>query len=84
MDSVAKTDQLQENTREKTTAIDDLPAWAQDAWTEAYHRIENTLATKALWNRVFTDADRRTCGGDVAAAWAKGTTSGLWCTARGT
>lgn len=68
----------------KPTAINDLPAWAQDAWTEAFGRVENTLAAKALWNRVFTDADRRKCGGDLATAWAKGNTSGLWCNARGT
>jgi hypothetical protein len=68
----------------KPTAATDIPTWAREAWNEAHGRVENTLAAKALWTRVFTDADRRKCGGDLAAAWAKGNTSGLWCTARGT
>lgn len=63
-----------------------VPDWVRDELQKAYGRVQNLTAAERLWNRVFTDDDRRKCGGNLAKAWtpATGLTVGLYCTARGT
>jgi hypothetical protein len=63
-----------------------LPEWARSELEKAYHRVQNLTAARQLWDRVFTEKDRRKCGGTLARAWTPETalTVGMYCTARGT
>ena len=63
-----------------------MPEWVRDELEKAYHRIQNLTAARRLWDRVFTEKERRKCGGTLAAAWTAdtGLTVGMYCTARDT
>ena len=63
-----------------------VPDWVQQELEKAYHRVQNIPAARRLWDRVFTEKDRRKCGGTITNAWTpqNGLTIGMYCTARGT
>ncbi len=63
-----------------------VPDWVQEELEKAYRRVQNLTAAQRLWDRVFTEKDRRKCGGTLARAWTPETalTVGMYCTARGT
>ena len=63
-----------------------VPDWARDELEKACQRVQNLTAAQRLWDRVFTEKDRRRCGGTLAAAWTAdtGLTVEMYCTARDT
>jgi hypothetical protein len=63
----------------------ELPAWVVERLTEAFHRVQNMVAGRKLWQERFTAADHARFSESWPEVWEKNQgTIGLWCRARGT
>ncbi len=63
--------------------FESLPTWAQVALQEASLRLRNGTVALRLWERVFTDEDRKKCGNDVESCYGNDGVIGMWKKARG-
>jgi hypothetical protein len=60
-----------------------LSVQAQEEFQTTAARIQSKAAALRLWEWVLTDAERQRLGGDLAAAWCRLGTVGMWQRLRG-
>src|SRR6185437_4258881 len=69
---------MKKKTKKSSPKMPTLSLPALDELQTQIYRVESSASVHRMWDRLFTAPERRRLGGDLAKAWSRLGTTGMW------